>query len=376
VAAFYPPNTNDVNLYFLASDLRDSDAAGQLALLACGLPRDRFALSVGVLGPAVGAAADTLRAAGVSVASVPIRNPLDFSGMRRLRQAVREASPTLIHAFGLDAVRAARLAVWRRKDVNEPRLVASTAVRNRGGVGGWLAARMLRRADRVIATGWAEGERYRRLGVRGERLSRINPAVAPPDEPPGRAAFCREVGLAADSKLIFAGGRLDSAHGVKDAVIAFDILRYEFPTLQLILTGDGPDRTTAEELGRALAFDDFRIHFCGSRPDLATATRLAEMVWVTCDCGGEHLALRAMAAGKPVVAYHTPELAEIVDDGNTGYLVPHGDRAAIAAKAHALLADPDMAARMGEAGRKRAAERFNATRMVDQYIRVYQEVAG
>lgn len=365
-----------VKLFFLASDLGTCDAAGQLALLAASLPRGRFAVAAGVLGPATGAAADALRAAGVPVTALPIRHPLDLRGMRRLRETVREVNPAVVHAFGPTAVRAARLVLSRRGEANTPRLVASSATITGGGIGGWFAARQLRRADRVIATGWAEGERYRRLGVRGDRLTRINPAVAPPAEAPDRGAFCRDVGVPPESKLIFAGGRLDAAHGVKDAVIAFDMLRYESPALQLVLTGDGPDRKVAEELGRALAFDDCRICFSGPRPDVAAAIHLAEMVWVTCERGGEHLALRAMAAGKPVIAFQTPELAEIIDDGETGYLVPRGDRAAIATKAHVLLAYPENAARMGEAGRRRAAERFGVTRMAEQHARVYGELSS
>jgi glycosyltransferase involved in cell wall biosynthesis len=363
-----------LKLFLLASDL--GPGAGPLALLAGALPRDRFALSVGVLGPAAGAAADALRAAGVAAAALPIRHPLDFRGMRLLRRAVRAANPAVVHAFGAAAVRAARLVVSGHGDGNVPRLVASAAAQPGGGVGGWLAGRQLRRADRVIATGRAEGERYRRLGVRGDRLTRIVPAVAPPGDPPDRAAFCRDVAAPPGAKLIFAGGRLDAAHGVKEAVIAFDMLRYESPALHLVLTGDGPDLAAAEALGRALAFDDFRVRFSGARPDLPAATRLAEMVWVTCERGGEQLALRAMAAGKPVIAYHTPDRAEVIDDGETGYLVPPGDRAAVAAKAHLLLAEPEVAARLGAAGRARAAEHFGAARMAEQHARVYLELVG
>ncbi|QJW97931.1 glycosyltransferase [Frigoriglobus tundricola] len=212
--------------------------------------------------------------------------------------------------------------------------------------------------------------------MRGDRLSSVSPAAALPGPVPDRAAFCAAVSAPPGSKLIFAGGYLDPTHGVKDAVIAFDMLRYESPALQLVLTGAGPGRTAAEDLGRALAFDDCRIRFSGGWPDLAAATQLAEIVWVTCSRGGEHLALRAMAAGRPVVAFHTPELAEIIDDGETGYLVPQGDRAAIAMKSHMLLAYPQTAARMGEAGRKRAAERFGVARMAEQHMRVYREVVG
>jgi glycosyltransferase involved in cell wall biosynthesis len=331
---------------------------------------------VGVLGPARDSAFDALSSAGVPVSPLSVRHALDFGGMRRFRRAVHEANPAVIHAFGAAAVRAARLVVARSRDGNLPRLVASDSTACPGGLGGWLAARQLRRADRVIATGRAEGERYRRLGVPGERLTLIAPGVAPPGEAPDRATFCRDVAAPPEGRLIFAGGRLDSAHGVKEAVIAFDMLRYLSPALQLVLMGGGPAREEAADLARALAFDDCRVRFSGDRPDLPAATQLAEMVWVTRATGGEHLALQAMASGKPVVAYHTPELAEVIDDGVTGYLVPYGDRAALATKAHALFADPDLAARLGEAGRARAAEHFSATRMAEHHTRVYQELVG
>src|SRR5262245_35072542 len=110
-----------------------SEAAEQLALLAAALPRERFALSVGVIGTASGVTADRLRAAGIRVAAIPIRGILDFSGMRRLRQVVAEANPAVVHALGPDAVRAARLVVSRHGEGNLPRLVASAVTATGGG---------------------------------------------------------------------------------------------------------------------------------------------------------------------------------------------------------------------------------------------------
>jgi glycosyltransferase involved in cell wall biosynthesis len=361
-------------LILLVSDLARSDGADQVQLLAAELPRHRWDVVVGVVGSASGPAAEALRASGVKVEPLAIRSWLDVRGMRRLRNWFREVNPRVIHTFGPEAVRLARFVVTRQGDIHSPRWVISDAAHPGSGWSGWLTTRLLRQADRVIASGWAEGERYRRLHVRSERLTRIHPAALPTGEAPSRAEFCRDFAAPENATLIFAGGQLDRRHGVKDAVTAFDMLRYESPSFYLVLTGDGPDRAVAEDYGRALAFDDFRIRFTRDRPDLPALTQHAAMVWITRTWGGAHLALRAMAAGKPVVAYHTPELAEVIDDGITGFLVAPGDRAAIAAKAHLLLSDPELAARMGEAGRQRACERFNPTRMVEQHLRVYHEV--
>jgi len=364
-----------VNVFLLVSDLDPGDATEQFLLLARGLPRDRFALSAGAVGAATGPAADALKAAGVPVGAYPIRGALDFGGMRRLRAAVLATNPALVHAFGPRAVRAAQLVVTRTRTASAPRVVVSGATACGAGLAGWLARRALRRADRVLTTGWTEGQRYRRLSVPGERLSRAPHAVEPAAAPADRAAFCKEVGVPTDARLIFAGGAIDAPHGVREAVRAFDMLRYNNKTAHLVLFGEGPERQPCADLAKALAFDDNRVRFAGARGDLAALTALAEQVWVTRSTGGELLALRAMAAGVPVVAFDTPELQEVIDDGNTGHIVPMGDRPALAMKAQILLSYPDTAKRMGEAGRA-WAERFTVARMIEQHARVYAELGS
>lgn len=364
-----------MNVYFLVPDLDPGAATEQLLLLARGLPRERFAVSVGVLGRAPGAAADALRAAGMPVGAHPVRGPLDFGGMRQLRGAVLAARPSVVHAIGPRAVRLARLVAKRTPNGNVPRLIASACTNPGDGPAGWLAKRALRRADRVMTSGWTEGERYRRMWVPGELLTRAQPAVELPAAVPDRAEFCRSIGAPPDARLIFAGGALDAPHGVRDAVRAFDMLRYEFPTANLVLCGEGPERPSLADLAKALAFDDNRVRFAGARADLPALTALAEQVWVTRATGGELMALRAMAAGVPVVAFDTPELHEVIDDGNTGYIVPRSDRPALAMKAHLLLSYPDTAKRMGGAGRA-WAERFSVARMIEQHVRVYDELGS
>lgn len=362
-----------MNVFLLASDLEPGDATEQFLLLARGLPRDRFALSAGAVGAIGAPAADALRAAGVPVGAHPIRGALDFGGMRRLRAAVRATNPALVHAFGPRAVRAAQLAVLRAHDWSAPRVVVSGASACGDGIAGWLARRALRRADRVLTTGRTEGQRYRRLWVPGEHLSRVQLAVEPTPASADRNAFCKELGVSPDARLIFAGGALDTLHGVREAVRAFDMLRYNQKAAHLVLFGEGPERQPATDLAKALAFDDNRVRFAGARADLAALTPLAEQVWVTRAAGGELLALRAMAAGVPVVAFETPELQEVIDDANTGHIVPMGDRPALAMKAQVLLSYPDTAKKMGNAGRV-WAERYTVARMVEQHARVYAEL--
>lgn len=364
-----------VTLFFLASDLGPTGATRQLSLLAPALPRDRFRVEVGVFGPGTGPVAEALTRAGIPVHPIPLRHLFDVSGIRSLRRVVAAANPAVIHAWGPAAVRLSRLVTSARPEGGTtPRLVVSGAAHAPGGFTGWLTARALRRADRIVPGTRAEGERYRRLGVRAERLTRISPGVAVPDSAPDPTALRHEFGLPPSARIVLAAGRLDPAAGLKNAVWAFDVLKYESPDLHLVVCGDGPDRDRLDTFGKALAFDDYRVRFVGSRADLPRLFPLAEAVWVTHERGGVNLALEAMAAGRPVVGWQTPELGEVVAEGETGFLVPVGDRIQLSAKTRALLEDPASAARVGAAGRARAAEKFGVSRMAEQFARLYGEI--
>jgi glycosyltransferase involved in cell wall biosynthesis len=289
---------------------------------------------------------------------------------------VREAAPAVVHAWGPAAARAARFVVSGTADGgNRPRLVASAASEPGGGVGGWLAGRMIRRADRVVAVTRADGDRYRRLGVPVERLTLISPAAPPPAPPADPAAVFRELGVPPGARLLVAGGRAGRGLGPKDAIVAFDMLRYDAKDLYLVVFGAGPEAAALKQFGRSLAFDDFRVRFAPPAADRAAAVAAAAAVLVTGPDGWDE-AIEAMAAGKPVLGWQTPDLAEVVDDTVTGLLVPAGDRAGLAARARALLSDPAAAAGMGEAGRARAADRFAPARAADQFGRLYAELAA
>jgi glycosyltransferase involved in cell wall biosynthesis len=364
-----------LSLLLLVADLAACGDAAPVRLLARMLPRDRFRVTVGVLGTATAAQFDEVRAAGIAVHSLPIRHVFDLNGAHRLRQAVKAIAPAVVHAWGSFAAGVARLVVSHRRDgTNTPRFVVSGAATPGGGLRGWLVARQVRRADRAIPSIRVDGERYRRFGVSSDHLTLIGPAAPTFATEPDRDALCGSLGIPPTSIFLVAGGRSDRGIGPRDAIVAFDMLRYDSPNLHLIVFGTGTEAGALERFGRALAFDDFRVRFAMCVPERAAAVQLASVVLITHPCGGVEEALEAMAAGKPVVGWRTPELAEIVDDGVTGFLVPVGDRTALAARTRKLLDEPDVAVRLGEAGQTRTAERFSINRMIEQYARLYSEL--
>ena len=153
--------------------------------------------------------------------------------------------------------------------------------------------------------------------------------------------------------LLFVG-RLRIRKGVEVLLAA---LR-EVPGAVLRIAGDGEHRAALE---RAAAELGPAVTFLGTRDAAQVRTLLrgaAALVVPSIYEGMPLVVLEAMEAGVPVVASAVSGIPEVVVDGETGWLVPPEDPQALAGALAEVLADPGEARRRGEAGRRRAAERY------------------
>ncbi len=106
--------------------------------------------------------------------------------------------------------------------------------------------------------------------------------------------------------------------------------------------------------------------------DVAGLLSEAACFLLTSDYEGlPYTVLEAMAAGVPVVATRVGGVPEQVVDGETGFLFEPGDPAAAAAAVERILADPEGAGRLGEAGRERVRREFGLERMVGETVALY-----
>ena len=144
------------------------------------------------------------------------------------------------------------------------------------------------------------------------------------------------------------------------------------PRLRGLIAGDGPER---ERLQRLVAGVD-GVELLGSRGDVSDLMTACDAVALLSDAEALPMSiLEAMALGRPVVTSDVGGAGEAVVDGDTGIVVPPGDRAAAAAALVRLAADPAAAHAMGERGRTRQSEHFDGDAMVDGYWRALEEVA-
>jgi len=162
---------------------------------------------------------------------------------------------------------------------------------------------------------------------------------------------------------------------VVDVVKIFAGVVREVPA-QLVLVGDGPERSAAEWLAHDLQIND-KVHFMGKQERVDELLPLADLMVMPSELESFGLAaLEAMACKVPSIATRVGGVTELIDDGVTGLLYPVGDVEDMAAGAVSLLKDRDRLEAMRDAGRKTAQSRFCSSLVVPQYVKYYEQVLG
>ena len=160
-------------------------------------------------------------------------------------------------------------------------------------------------------------------------------------------------------------GRLKRYKGVHHVIQAF--ARLAHPTAVLEIAGAGDYRPALERLASSLDLKD-RVRFLGRIPEaekLALLRRAWALVLASPKEGWGITNLEAAACATPVVASDSPGIRESVRDGETGFLVPHGNVAAMAEAMGSLASSLPLVRRLGDRAR-RFAEGFTWDRAADE----------
>ncbi len=203
----------------------------------------------------------------------------------------------------------------------------------------------------------------------------VNCDVYTPIKDEETRARCRAHYAAPDEPILMHLSNFRPVKRVTDVVKIFALVARERPA-QLVLIGDGPDRSAAEWLAHDLGIHA-RIHFLGKQERVSELLALADLFLMPSQLESFGLAaLEAMACKVPSIATRVGGVPELIDDGVTGLLFPVGDVDAMAAGALSLLNDPSRLNEMREAARKTAQKRFCANLVVPQYVRFYEQILG
>ena len=286
----------------------------------------------------------------------------------RLIRLFRRIRPDVVHTHnGPPLIYAAPVA----------RLLGARVVHTKHGKGE-ISRRMLplcrmisRTVHRFVAVSADTAEAARR-GEAPPRLSVIEngiPLAAFRPDAELRYAARAELGIASDAVVVGSVGRLVEE---KDYPL---LVRALGPRLsdkvRLVLVGDGPARPAIEAAVAAAGVGAF-VTLTGARHDVPRLLAGFDVFAMSSRTEGVPLALpEAMTSQLPVVATAVGGVPGIVPE-DTGFLVAHGDAAALGDAIGRLVNDPALRAQMGERARAYALGRFSEENMLNAYLALYE----
>jgi glycosyltransferase involved in cell wall biosynthesis len=143
-----------------------------------------------------------------------------------------------------------------------------------------------------------------------------------------------------------------------------------------VLAGDGPEAASLEQLAREVGLLPDGVSFLARRGDNPALLGGSDLLLLTSEHEGfPNVVLEAMAAGLPVVTTPAGDAPAVVRDGVTGFVVPHDDIEAMAAKLALLAGSRESRVRLGAAGRREVELSFAAEGFAARVAASYRAIA-
>ena len=317
-------------------------------------------------------------------------NPVgDLCAVRRLRTLIRNGGYRVVHTHGAKAGIVGRIAAHRERVeliVNGIHGITFSAEMGR------LRARAYRSIERRVAR-WTDafvsvGEDMRRKyvaagigrpkqhhvirsGMHLERFRRAAQLTAT-----DHAALRAQLEIAPEQPVVGMVARFEPRKGHRyflDAAARITATDDARPNAAVfLLVGDGPERDAIARYADALGLRS-QLRYTGFRNDVENMFAISDVIVLTSLWEGlPRVLVQAAAVGVPAVTFAVDGAWEIVRDGETGFVVPMRDSAALARRIEQLLADPATRRRMGAAARELVTDEWSVQTMVARIDRLYR----
>lgn len=212
---------------------------------------------------------------------------------------------------------------------------------------------------------------------RGKRIERIyngiDTGVFRPAETARRDELRSELGIPGDAVAILLAGQTLGGYREGIATEGYEALeRLRHLDVVPLLVGDEAAAAAKRHDGAAVV-----VAHCETPEQMAACYQAADITLVTSHVEAfGRIAAESQACGTPVVAFDTGGLKEVVIDGVGGRSVPAKDLDGLVNALQALIADRELRARLGEGGVTYVRENFEAQRIAEEYVALYQSISA
>ena len=236
----------------------------------------------------------------------------------------------------------------------------------------------LKKADRILSTSHVMAEETR---IYTDKEIEVTPfGIDTVKFAPEKAERAALTPFAEDDIVVGTIKLLEEKYGINYLIEAFSIVSRKHPELplKLLIVGDGSERKNLENLAEKLKIDE-KVYFAGMA-DYSKVPYFHKIINIYAalsilDSESFGVAIvEAEGCGKPVVVSNVGGLPEVVEDGETGFVVEKKNAAAAAEKLEKLVLDAGLRGIMGKAGRERVIKLYDWSENVAQMMKIYNKI--
>jgi glycosyltransferase involved in cell wall biosynthesis len=352
------------HILYVVGQLRAGGLERQLCYLLETINRDRYRPAVAVWRYSEDDFyVRRLRAMEIPIYFAPSRAS-GASKLHWLRRLVAELNPEVIHSYSFHTNFGAWWATLGRKAVpiGSVRSDFARAVRESGYMLGKLCAR------------WPRTQMFNSLAA-AENARKLRSPFTPRKIIVARNAldlkrFASTHLSNGRTRIVGIGSLIPVKRWDRLVQAASQLLREGFD-FSVQLVGDGPLRKALKEQAEKLRITD-HIEFIGQNDDIPSLLSSATLLVHTSESEGcPNVVLEGMACGRPVIAMETGDIASLIDDGETGFVVSNGDVDMLVNRIATLLRNRTLCERMASASRAKAEREFGLNRLIDETLGTY-----
>ncbi len=313
---------------------------------------------------------------GMDLIALAPHGEIDLGAAWWLSRVLKQLRPEVIHAHEPRGVAMAATALSMAAPVPRPPLVVSR--RSEFRIASHSFARWkYSEVDCFIASSASIRDRLVADGVARDRTVVIHPGVDVDHVAAVPAANVHaEFFLPVHAPVVGTVAALSPQKGHHHLLAAAALVLAAVPDARFVIVGDGALRAALERQIKEKHLER-HVFLAGVRSDTLALIKGFDVFALSSITEGMSIALvDAMAASRPAVATRAGGIPEVVEDGETGFVVPPRDEQAMADKLVLLLKDEALRGRLGEAAVRRVRARFTVEWMVARTLALYERLAG
>jgi glycosyltransferase involved in cell wall biosynthesis len=373
------------NIIYIIDNIEFGGGERVFSQIIRGLSKERF--SVFVASNPGGIFEKKLMEVGIKIDPLYMTHRYNIGTISQLKKIIKTKDVQIVHSQGGRADFFARMAA---RIANVPIIISSMAMLVEGYDVSILRKSLYVLMDRqterwvdrfIILSEASRRTLIERHKIPPEKIVKIHNGIEIEEYHPDikevrnkKLELRRELGLKSDVPVIGAIGRLVWQKGFEYLIRAIPQVIEAFPEAKFLIVGEGPLRRRLEELSERLKIED-NIIFTGFRSDIKDILATIELLAIPSLLEGLPIVLlEGMAMAKPIVATRIDGMTEVLENSETGLLVPAKNPHKLAEAIIEILKNKTKADLLGQNARKIVEEKFSVKKMVEQTELVYEKL--